>query len=197
MAEAALRTKAPARTKSVSKVAPAGEWVTAADSAAERKHRDQFIAMFHKHLSKLNTGEVFVTVYKADPIQQVDLIKSGVTAEAPGRLATMLYLTADQLYKHLGFARATVDRKARNKENLSQDQSERIIGLMKLIGQVQTMVDESGDAEGFDAAQWVGEWIQKPNPALGKRRPADLMDTVQGLEIVSNLLLKMQTGAYA
>ncbi|WP_454732890.1 MULTISPECIES: type II RES/Xre toxin-antitoxin system antitoxin [Cupriavidus] len=197
MAEATLRTKAPARTKGASRVAPTDEWVNVADSAAEQKHRDQFIAMFHKHLSKLNTRQVFVTVYKADPIQQVDLIKSGVTAEAPGKLATTLHLTADQLYKHLGFARATVDRKARNKENLSQDQSERIIGLMKLIGQVQTMVDESGDAEGFDAAQWVGEWIQKPNPALGKRRPADLMDTVQGLEIVSNLLLKMQTGAYA
>lgn len=197
MAEATARTRALTGTKVASRVTPTRKSVTVAGSGPEQKQRDQFIAMFRKDLSRLHTMQVFVTVYKADPIQQVDLIRSGVTAEAPGKLATTLHLTADQLYKHLGFARATVDRKARNNENLSQDQSERILGLMKLIGQVQTMVDESGDAEGFDAARWVGEWIQKPNPALGKRRPADLMDTVQGFEIVSDLLLKMQTGAYA
>lgn len=196
MAEAVLRTKILARAKRAPVAAPSKP-AKADRSSSEQRHRDQLIATFRKNMSTLDTGQVFVTLYNADPIQQVDLIRSGVTAEAPGKLATTLRLTADQLYKHLGFARATVDRKARNKENLSQDQSERIIGLMKLIGQVQTMVEESGNPEGFDAARWVGEWIQKPNPALGRRRPADLMDTVQGLEIVSNLLLKMQTGAYA
>ncbi|MGN5476748.1 antitoxin Xre/MbcA/ParS toxin-binding domain-containing protein [Cupriavidus basilensis] len=40
-----------------------------------------------------------------------------------------------------------------------------------------------------------GNGFGSSNPALGKRRPAELMDTVQGLEIDSNLLLKMQTGA--
>lgn len=196
MAGAALRTKTLVRRRPAPGREAADKRSTVADSAGGRK-QDQLVELFHKNLSTFNTGQVFIMVYEADPIQQVELIRSGVQAETPAKLASVLHLPADQLYKHLGFARATIERKARNQEALSQDQSERLIGLMKLIGQVQTMVGESGNADGFDAARWLGEWIQKPNPALGKRRPAALMDTVRGFEIVSDLLLKMQAGAYA
>lgn len=139
----------------------------------------------------------FVSIYTAAPMERVDLIKAGIDAELASVLAKALNIRREQLIDDLGFARATIARKARNKEKLSTEQTERIVGLIKLIGQAETMVAESGNPEGFNAAQWVGGWIQQPNPALGKRRPADLMDTVQGQEIVSNLLLRMQTGAYA
>ncbi len=33
--------------------------------------------------------------------------------------------------------------------------------------------------------------------ALGGKRPADLMDTAEGQAIVSNLVARMQSGAYA
>jgi uncharacterized protein (DUF2384 family) len=72
-----------------------------------------------------------------------------------------------------------------------------VIGLMKLIGQVRTIVEQSGDPIDFDAAQWVGRWIEKPNHALGGRPPAELMDTVAGQELVAGLIAKMQSGAYA
>jgi len=77
------------------------------------------------------------------------------------------------------------------------NQSERVIGLAKLVGQVETMVRESGDPTGFDAARWVSAWLNQPNPALGGRRPIELMGTVTGQEVVSGLLARMQSGAYA
>ena len=73
----------------------------------------------------------------------------------------------------------------------------RVIGLARLVGQVETMVRESGDPAGFDAARWVSAWLKQPNPALGGRRPIELMDTVTGQEVVSGLLTRMQSGAYA
>ena len=34
-------------------------------------------------------------------------------------------------------------------------------------------------------------------PALGGERPVELMDTMEGQTLVSNLLAQMQSGAYA
>lgn len=139
----------------------------------------------------------FVRIYKAAPMERIELIKEGIGADGLIELANSLHTTKDQLFKRLGLPRATVDRKARNKQNLSQEQSERVVGLMKLVGQVRTMVEQSGDPADFDAAQWVGVWLETPNGALGGRRPAELMDTVEGQEVISGLLAKMQSGAYA
>lgn len=80
------------------------------------------------------------------------------------------------------------------------EDSEKIVGLAKLVGQVETMLDQSGDPElmkDFDARKWLARWIEEPIPALGGKRPADYMDTFEGQEMVSRLLSMMQTGAYA
>ena len=65
-----------------------------------------------------------------------------------------------------------------------------------LIAHVQTMVNESGNSEGFDAAKWVDRWIDRPLPALGGQRPAELMDTPDGRALVSNIVACMQSGTY-
>ena len=65
-----------------------------------------------------------------------------------------------------------------------------------LIAHVQTMVKESGNPEGFDAAKWVDRWIDRPLPALGGQRPAELMDTPDGRALVSNIVACMQSGTY-
>jgi putative toxin-antitoxin system antitoxin component (TIGR02293 family) len=97
----------------------------------------------------------------------------------------------------LGLSTTTIDRKAKSGESLSPDQSERIVAMAKLIGQVQAMVEQSGDATDFDAAKWVARWLEEPLPALGGQRPAEFMDTAEGREVVSNLLAMTQSGAYA
>ena len=74
---------------------------------------------------------------------------------------------------------------------------EKVLGLSKLIGQVQAMVAESGDPEGFDAAKWFAAWMVEPSPALGGRKPEDLLETADGREAVSRLLGQMQSGAFA
>ncbi|SOE63487.1 Protein of unknown function [Burkholderia sp. D7] len=66
-----------------------------------------------------------------------------------------------------------------------------------LVRQVEKMVAESGNPEGFDAAQWLAAWMERSVPALGGRRPAEYMDTVEGRALISRLLAMMQSGAYA
>jgi uncharacterized protein (DUF2384 family) len=74
---------------------------------------------------------------------------------------------------------------------------ERRRAVKMLIAQVQTMVEESGNPNGFDAARWVQEWLQKPLPALGGKRPVEYMSTQEGRELVGRLLAMAQSGAYA
>jgi len=72
----------------------------------------------------------------------------------------------------------------------------RASGIASLVAQVQAMVEQSGNPEGFDAAKWVGRWIDRPLPALGGQRPAELMDTPDGRALVSNIVAGMQSGTY-
>jgi uncharacterized protein (DUF2384 family) len=90
-----------------------------------------------------------------------------------------------------------VARKAREDKLLSIDQGARVLGIAALIAQVQAMIEESGNPEGFDAAMWVARWLDKPLPALGGQSPAELMDTPDGRALVSNIVARMQSGAYS
>ena len=137
------------------------------------------------------------SLYALAPMGRVALVKEGVPSEALGLLAADMGITKEQLYATLGVPRATMERKVRQRRRLNQDEGERVVGVARLVGQVEQMVRESGDLEGFDAPRWVAVWLGRPVPALGGARPGDLMDTAEGREIVSSLVAQMQSGAYA
>jgi uncharacterized protein (DUF2384 family) len=80
---------------------------------------------------------------------------------------------------------------------VSAEESERVIGLAKLVGQLEAMIQESGDLTGFDARAWMAGWLTEPLAAFGGARPADLIDTMEGQGLVSSALAKLQSGAYS
>ncbi|GAA4332742.1 hypothetical protein GCM10023144_23130 [Pigmentiphaga soli] len=141
--------------------------------------------------------EDFVRIYRSDPMDRIHLIRKGVSAEWVSALAAAFRTSRDKVVSSLGLPRSTIGRKARQEEALPRDQSERLVRMWSLIGQVIEMVEESGDPDGFDAVQWLWGWLNRPNAALGNTLPSELLDTVEGLEIVAGLLAKMQSGAYA
>lgn len=145
----------------------------------------------------LQPGGSIGSLYAMAPMLRVDLVKQGVPPEALGVLAKDMGITKEQLYGTLGVPRATMERKLRERKRLSQDESERVVGIARLVGQVERMVQESGDGEDFDAARWVAAWLDRSLPALGGSRPGALMDTAEGREIVSSLVAQIQSGAYA
>jgi putative toxin-antitoxin system antitoxin component (TIGR02293 family) len=157
-----------------------------------------------KHaLSSTDQGSVkfgplnFLTMYQADPMERIAIVKRGVPASGVDALAKRMAMPKERLVVTLGLARATVDRKARANQALSRDDSSRLLGMARLVGQVQAMVEESGEPEGFNAALWVAAWLERALPALGGKRPAEFMDTSEGQSLVSGLMARIQTGAYA
>lgn len=43
------------------------------------------------------------------------------------------------------------------------DEASRVVAVLRLIGQVEVMVAESGNSEHFDAARWLATWMNNPN----------------------------------
>jgi putative toxin-antitoxin system antitoxin component (TIGR02293 family) len=130
-------------------------------------------------------------------VERIGLVKAGLPAQLLVTLARDMQLPRERLYAWLGIARTTANRKIKGDELLSQDESERALGLSRLIGQVQRVVAESGTPEGFDAARWTAQWLAEPNAALGGQTPGEFMDTADGRSLVAGLVEQMQSGAYA
>lgn len=138
-----------------------------------------------------------VQLYALSPAERIGLVRQGVPGRFLAELATDMELPRDQVYRAIGLARSTVERKIRNDQRLSPDESERVLGIAQLVGQAHAMVVESGDPQGFDSARWVGQWFIEPHPALGGKAPSDFFDTAEGRALVSALLARQQSGAYA
>lgn len=68
--------------------------------------------------------------------------------------------------------------------------------LASLCAVVQRMVEESGTSAGFDARAWLERWMTEEVPALGPKRPIDVLQEPGGFERVQTILKGMQSGAY-
>jgi len=136
-------------------------------------------------------------LYGRDPQERIEIIRRGIPAASVSLLSTRMGVTKEHLINSLRLSRATINRKEREGMVLSSDESERVLGVETLIGMVQTMVEQSGNPEGFDAARWVSVWLAQPLPALGGATPASYMDTFEGQKLVTGLLAMSQSGAYA
>jgi putative toxin-antitoxin system antitoxin component (TIGR02293 family) len=143
------------------------------------------------------TAYNFQRVFLAAPHDRIATIKRGIPAAHIGVLAVRMAMPKEFLIDTLRLSRATLSRRVREKKPLSQDESERVLGVDYLIGQVENMVAESGTPAGFDAAKWVSAWLNTPLPALENKKPSVYMDTVEGQKLVSNILAMAQSGAYA
>lgn len=155
-------------------------------------------APWHPVLSRvLSGGHGYLALCDLSRVDRIGLVREGVPARLLVSLAGDMHVSRERLYGWLGIARATVNRKVKAGEALNQDESERALGIARLVGQVEKIVAESGDAAGFDAAGWTAAWLQRPNPALGGKAPGDFMDTADGRALVSGLVAQMQGGAYA
>ena len=136
-------------------------------------------------------------IWKMPAMERVELVKGGVPSVILTRLSRALDRPVKYVVRTIGMAPTSASRKLQRQTPLAPDESERALGVAKLIGQVETIVQQSGNPAGFDPGRWLAEWIETPQPALGGRRPDALLDTAEGQLMVSDLLARMQSGAYS
>jgi putative toxin-antitoxin system antitoxin component (TIGR02293 family) len=144
-----------------------------------------------------SSGLDYLAIYRDAPLERIKRVKAGVSAAEAKHILQDLAIPSGRVSEVLGIPVSTLNRKAKVAQRLSTDEGERILGLAKLVGQVQAMVEDSGDPKGFDARAWTAHWLNEPLPALGGARPANLLDTMEGQGLVSATLARIQSGAYA
>jgi putative toxin-antitoxin system antitoxin component (TIGR02293 family) len=150
------------------------------------------------NLGKLIAGRArYLALYDFSPVDRIEAVRGGIPASLLTTLADDMAVPKDRLYRWLGIARATANRRIKAGEVLSQDEGERALGVARLVGQVERVVAESGNPQGFDAARWTAAWLASPNRSLGGKAPGDFLDTAEGRVLVSGLIAQMQSGAYA
>lgn len=135
-------------------------------------------------------------IYKASAQDRIDLVKHGIPASWAKRIVSDLALPEALTLDALDVPKSTINRKAKTDQVLRSDEAERVLGLAKLVGQVEAMVQGVEDAEDFDAMAWTARWLSEPLPALGGAAPLDYLDTMEGQALVSSALARIQSGAY-
>lgn len=139
----------------------------------------------------------YLDIFRASPHDRIGMIRRGVPAADAKQMASDLKVEQGSFFRALNLKTATVNRKAARDFFLAADESERLLGIARLVGQVEAIVEESGDPQGFDAPEWLSRWLREPLPALGGTMPIALLDTMEGQALVSDALARVQSGAYA
>jgi len=138
----------------------------------------------------------FIAAYRAAPLERIEIIKQGVAPATVGDIAEAMGAAYESVIRTLGISKSTLARKRQQGAALEKDASERVMGLSALIGQVQALVEEQGNPQGFDAAKWFHNWAEQPVPALNGKKPLELLDTKEGQQLIASLLESIRAGAY-
>lgn len=138
----------------------------------------------------------YLVIYETSAQDRLEIIKGGIKASVAKRIVANLGLPATLTYDALNVPISTINRKAKTGAALRSDEAERVLGLAKLVGQVEFMVQGVDGAEGFNARAWTSRWLREPAPALGGAAPLEYMGTMEGQALVCDTLARIQSGAY-
>jgi putative toxin-antitoxin system antitoxin component (TIGR02293 family) len=134
----------------------------------------------------------------ATPMEIVDAETKGVDGMFVKDLTKRMAIPAVRMYSILGVPKATAEKKVAGREVIAGVGGRAALGLARLLAIAEEIVANSKAAEArdFDTAKWLGQWIERPQPALGGRKPADIIGTPTGLAMVERVLGAIESGAY-
>jgi putative toxin-antitoxin system antitoxin component (TIGR02293 family) len=139
----------------------------------------------------------YLAVYRASPLERIAMIRHGLRTCDAQRVIDDLALDRDTVTELLDLTQLPRSRRASHNDALSPAGSERLIGLARLVGQLQEMLQEGGGTEPLDAAAWLSHWLREPLPALAGARPIELIGTMEGQTVISAFLAQLQSCVYA
>lgn len=161
-------------------------------------HKKKVRGIHAVHQKKIGVDEYVRLLSRATPMQIVEIERAGVIGSFIKDLSRRMEIPSTRIFKLFRIPKATAEKKAAAGEMIAGSAGQAAIGMVKLLGIAQKIVDNStaDEAKGFNAAKWLGQWIERPQPALGGRKPAELLDTPTGVGMVARLLGSIESGSY-
>lgn len=143
--------------------------------------------------------DAFVTQFaRATPYARIDAERSGVGGALVKALAKSMGMANVRMFEVIGIPKATAEKKAATNMPIAGAAGQSALGMVRLLGIAKEIVGNSDAAEArnFDTSKWLGRWIERPQPSLGGRKPADVLDTPTGVDTVVKLLGALESGVY-
>jgi uncharacterized protein (DUF2384 family) len=147
----------------------------------------------------INVNSFRALLRTAPLTHRVRIEREGVPYQVVKGLIDEIGLSSGEFQTFVRIPKATFTKKMKDKSMFAGTTGQSVLGLMELINKVEDMIaaeHDNAEARNFDVEKWVGNWIQRPQPALGGLAPAELMDTPTGRASVMRVLGAIQSGAY-
>lgn len=134
----------------------------------------------------------------ASPMEIIAIERQGVLGAFINDLSKRMEIPTSRICSILGVSTSMLETKMASRGFIDGCAGQSAVRMIKLLGIAQTIVSNSTavEARKFDSAKWLGRWIERTQPALGGRKPAELIDTPMGVLIVARLLGSIESGAY-
>ncbi len=135
---------------------------------------------------------------EATPLARIEAERAGLSGGLVKEMAKAMGMSNLRMFEVIGVPKATAEKRAANNTAVNGTPGQAALGMVRLLGIAKAMAENSDavQARGFNTARWLGEWIERPQPALGGRKPADMLDTPTGVQTVCKLLGAIESGAY-
>jgi hypothetical protein len=132
----------------------------------------------------------YIELYQMPQFDYLQHVIDGVSSQSIPDLVFDMGISQSSICKMLGLSPSTISRKVSAGQCLSTTEGELVLGIAKLIGQLQVMVEEYGDPEGFNPATWLISWVQAPLPAIRDEKPAKYLRSINGQQFLSTMMAK-------
>ena len=123
----------------------------------------------------------------ATPLDLVELSRRPVKASAFDRFALWLGMPGRALAEALGISTTTLHRRGAARR-LAPRESEKLVRTARVLARAILAFGDTELARG---------WLSDESPALGGRKPVDLLDTSTGVELLLTELGRIEYGVYA
>lgn len=121
------------------------------------------------------------------PAVMMRRIRNGIPAESFVETAEKLGISQELLAAKLGLVTRTLNRKRKANENLSAQESERILRVVRIWNMARIL---------FRTDEAIAEWLLRPAASLDHAAPLDLLDTDVGTAEVEGLITGLAYGNF-
>jgi putative toxin-antitoxin system antitoxin component (TIGR02293 family) len=135
---------------------------------------------------EIDFPRIFGKTVSNDPMDFIQAIRTGLPGDSVNAVSDLLQLSKGEMYSLLHITPRTAQRIIRS-ERLDVDKSDHIVQLMKIHTRCM---------EVFEDSEKAGRWLKTSNFALGDQTPLSLLDTSEGIELVTDELTRIEYGVF-
>lgn len=123
---------------------------------------------------------------RATDLDIINAIQAGLPATVMLETAKSLQLPTTTIESII--SRRTLERRLKAHQLLSVEESDKLVRLIQTISRAVEVFGDKGTAL---------QWMKEPNRAMGGRTPFSLVNTSPGVELIKDILGRIEHGVYS